>query len=131
MSYAVVWNEDDGPAHAGRLELTSSTVELAGVALGRREAHRTIPNEQLVNAHIERARSSRIVGLPTVVLDLRAGGRLRIASIQGPGSLTELAELLHERCASAADRDPADEIVTGGQSATLRPATPRPAAPLA
>jgi hypothetical protein len=114
MSYAVVWNEDDGSAHAGRLELAGGTVELTGVALGRREAHRTIPNEQLANAHIERARSSRLVGLPTVVLDLRAGGRLRIASIQGPGSLTELAELLQERCASAGGRD----------AAVLRPAAP-------
>jgi hypothetical protein len=101
MSHAVVWSENGGPVYAGRLELGERSVELAGGAPGR-EAHRKLLYDELAGARIERDRSARLAGLPTLVLDLHAGRRLSIASLRSPGLLPELIELLQTRCAEAA-----------------------------
>ncbi|HEY8791585.1 MAG TPA: hypothetical protein VIL96_01735 [Gaiellaceae bacterium] len=83
-SYAVYWNEGAGPRYAGRLELTDSSAELCGVAVGRR-CLESVPYGDIDS-----------VSLDTAIL--RVGRRrdtdLDIGSVDEPGALRELADLL-------------------------------------
>lgn len=84
-SYAVVWSDGD-KLGSGRLEACGDRFELHG-----REAHVSIPFADVAGASIARKQVDRLRGLP--VLLLRRGDRepVRIASLEGPGVLYELA----------------------------------------
>jgi hypothetical protein len=84
----VVWSEDGGPPNAGSLEVTDGHLLLAGRAdSGRRLAYR-----DLQDARLERLYAERLSGRPTLVLSLRDGPVLRVASVEGGGALHELAD---------------------------------------
>lgn len=84
-SYAVLWSEGD-TLGSGRLEACSDRFELHG-----RDARVSIPFSDVAGASIARRQVDRLRGLP--VLLLRRGDRepVRIASLEGPGVLHELA----------------------------------------
>ena len=82
MSYAVYWYEGElGPRYAGRLDLGDSSLELSGSALGRRFLD-SISFDDIASVRL----SSRHLRISR-----RGGGELDIGSVDGPGSLRELA----------------------------------------
>lgn len=82
MSYAVYWHEGDlGPRYAGRLDLRDSSLELSGSGLGHRVLE-SISFEDISSIRLS-ARRLRISCLER--------GELDIGSVDGPGSLRELA----------------------------------------
>lgn len=83
-SYAVYWTEGAGPRYAGRLELTDSSVELYGAALGRR-CLESVPYGDIASVRLD----SGIVRVTR-----RGDTGLDIGSVDGPGTLRELADLL-------------------------------------
>ncbi|HEY2936104.1 MAG TPA: hypothetical protein VGJ25_05865 [Gaiellaceae bacterium] len=85
-SYAVVWSSN-ADVSAGRLEPLADRFELYG-----RERRLSVPFANLTSASIARRRDDRLLGLPVLALALRGCPPLRIASLEGAGSLQELAD---------------------------------------
>ena len=56
-----------------------------------RERRLSIPFGELTGASIARGHAERLRGLPVLMLQLRGGAALRIASLEGAGALHELA----------------------------------------
>jgi hypothetical protein len=77
-TYAVWWNEGDGPRHAGRLELGRLHALLSGNGKGRL----ALPLDEITA--IQYARDE-------VVVHRRAATSLRIGSLDAPGALREFA----------------------------------------
>ena len=91
MSYAIYWYEAElSSRYAGRLELTDSSVELSGSALGHRFAD-SIAFEDIVSVRLSAAR---------LRVCRRVGAALEIGSVDAPGSLRELADRLASVVAS-------------------------------
>jgi hypothetical protein len=93
LSLPAVWSEDDAPARPGRVELHGKRLRLVG---GSREAERSRELElgDIASTRIGRAAADRIGGRPTLVLELRHGGSIRIAGFARLGALSELTERL-------------------------------------
>ena len=85
-SYAVVWSNGTELA-SGRLELHPDRFELHG-----RDDELAIAFSDLTGASIARRQADRLRGLAVLLLNLRDGGQVRIASLEGPGVLHELAQ---------------------------------------
>ena len=88
MAYAVVWSENGGHPHAGRVELGAGHLSLAG------RPGRELRYGEVAEMRIDRRPNLRLAGRPTLVIDTSTGERLRIASLDGAGTLNELAERL-------------------------------------
>jgi hypothetical protein len=80
-SYAVWWNEGDGPRHAGKLELAPLHALLSGNGSGRL----AVPLDEITS--VEYARGE-------VHVRRNVGSMLRIGSLDAPGALFELARRL-------------------------------------
>jgi hypothetical protein len=94
-SYAVLWSEPSEPVEAGKLELDPSGLRFEGSSGSRRALHvHRVSYEEIEAVHVGRGGPERLGGRPALVLDLFAGGPLRIGSIAGGGLLNELAERL-------------------------------------
>jgi hypothetical protein len=91
-SYAVTWREDDGPRYAGKLEFAPERLRLQGRAAADDQSRRTISYSEVVGIAVVRANEHRVLA---VALDCRRA--LRIDSLGGPGSLTELVGELRTR----------------------------------
>jgi hypothetical protein len=80
-SYAIWWNEGSGPRHAGKLELGLLHVLLSGNGGGRV----AVPLDQVT-----------AVGYTAGELTLRRrrGAPIRIGSLDAPGALLELTDML-------------------------------------
>jgi hypothetical protein len=102
MSYAVLWNEDESPTHAGKLELGDESLLFDGLN-GSSRVRREVPVAEVVSARIARGRGERIGGRPALVL-ARSGGRvLRLASLSGAGALHEVIDFVNTRRVGVAD----------------------------
>ena len=88
-SYAVLWSPPSKPVEAGKLEL-----EPAGLLFEGPTGSRQVAYEEIAAVHVGRVGRERLGGRPALVLDLVAGGPLRIGSINGVGLLHELDERL-------------------------------------
>jgi hypothetical protein len=85
-SYAVVWRNGQR-VDSGRLEPHRNGFELIG------RAHRlSVAFSNLAHVAIARGERDRLRGLPVLVLRLRKGEEVRVASLEGVGVLRELAE---------------------------------------
>jgi hypothetical protein len=97
ISYAVLWQNGDGEFQVGKIELDPYGFALTGMS-GRDESRRPVVDrvefENIWTARLGREVRDRIVGQPALILERAAGGPLRIASIDNPGTLRELAERL-------------------------------------
>jgi hypothetical protein len=93
-SYAVLWSEPRQEVEAGKLELEPAGLRFEG-SRGRRPArvHRVRYGE-IERVRIGRLIQDRLCGRPSVVLDLVAGGLLRIGLVDVPGVRAELADEL-------------------------------------
>lgn len=83
--YAVLWSDGD-TVRSGRLETYPDRLELHG--RGDRIA---LQFDTVADAAIARGRRERLRGLPVLLLHLRDDSYVRIASLDGPGVLQELA----------------------------------------
>ncbi len=82
MSYAIYWHEGElGPRYVGRLEFGDSSVELSGSAQADRS---------LLSLPFECIASVGLTGR-TMRIARREGAELSIGSVDGPGSLREVA----------------------------------------
>ena len=92
-SYAVLWQDGDGPVSAGKLVLGPTSLYLeTGSGPGRASSKvvRYVELTGVANA----APAERIRSRPTVVVDRSRRDRLSIAAIDGMGSVREIVERL-------------------------------------
>ena len=80
-----MWSSDDDVG-AGRLDAHADRFELHG-----RDRHLSIAFTQVTDASIGRGRAERLLGMPVLVLRREDGPSVRIASLEAPGLLHELA----------------------------------------
>ena len=80
-SYAIWWNEGSGPRHAGKLELGLLHVLLSGAGKGR------------VALPLDEVTAVRYAG-GELTLRRRGGAPIRIGSLDAPGALLELTDVL-------------------------------------
>jgi hypothetical protein len=93
LSLPVMWSEQSDPAQPGRLDLSASSLHLSGGS--RDEAYdRRIDLTEIARAYIGRTAAKRIGERATLVLELHDGRTLRIAGVERPGAVRELAERL-------------------------------------
>jgi len=88
MTYAVVWSENGGAPRAGMLEVACGFLRLAG------RPGRELSYDDVADLRIDRRPGLRLAGRPTLVIESRAGDSFRVASLDGAGTLHELAERL-------------------------------------
>ncbi len=91
MTYAVTWSENGDSMYSGRLELGPNGVLFYGAADGS-EAQSEFRYEDLVALSFQRQKLSGRATQPTLVLTNRADVRIEIASLQGLGTLHEVAD---------------------------------------
>jgi hypothetical protein len=87
-SYAVVWQQDEGPSFVGKVELMPRFIRLEGAEPHGLQSLRKVRYGELAGVHVERG--SRHA--PALVLDREDGGAFHLRSIGSPGVLGELAE---------------------------------------
>jgi hypothetical protein len=94
LSLPVVWTEDGSTLLPGRLELAGTQLRLAG---GSRGAERVLELElrDIIATRLGRTAAERVNGRLTLVLELRAGGSIRVSGFEQPGAMRELADRLH------------------------------------
>jgi hypothetical protein len=93
ITYAVTWEEPDGSARSGRLELGARALTLEGRNSGL-AVTRSFPYAEVRAFRVANRNGERLQGRPTLILELRSGGRLRIAGVVQPGIVSELASRL-------------------------------------
>lgn len=93
MSYAIVWRENDGLRHTGRLDLTDAAVVLTGTGAGA-FVLRELSYGDLSTAHLERSTHVELLSEPALVVGTEEGDRFVIGSLEGVGALHELADEL-------------------------------------
>lgn len=93
-SYAVLWSEPRHQVEAGKLELEAKSLRFEG-SRGPRSAriHRVLYDD-IDGVRIAHRTEERLGGRPALVLNLIAGGPLRIGSVDSVGTVSELAEEL-------------------------------------
>jgi len=84
-SFAVLWSDGD-TVRTGRLERYRDRLELHG-----RDGDLVVPFADVEEAAIARGHAERLRGLPVLAIVRRGGSRVRVASLDGPGVLHELA----------------------------------------
>src|SRR5947209_5761506 len=89
LSIPVIWTEDGGSPHAGRLDVRPDGLTFDGGSRGARRA-RAVDYTKIAAARIEREVGARINGRPAIVLHLRDGGTLSFVGFDRPGTLLEL-----------------------------------------
>ena len=87
-SYAVLWSEARRGVETGKLELEPTSIRFEGVNVYR------VYYEDIEGVRIGHDARERLAGRPAVVVDLLEGGPLRIGSVNGLGTIAELADEL-------------------------------------
>ena len=100
VTYAVSWEEPDGAAGSGRLELRHRALVLHGQN-GVGAVTHAFPYADMTTVRVGRGEGERLSDRPTLVVDLASGGSLRVAGVAQPGIVAELATRL-----AAARHDP-------------------------
>jgi len=85
-THAVVWSNGEG-RFSGKLEAFSDRFELVG-----RDRRLTLRFRDLTTVLIARGRGDRLLGMPVLALEREGEGLVRIAALEGPGLLHDLAE---------------------------------------
>jgi hypothetical protein len=92
-SYAVLWQDGDGPVSAGKLVLGPATFRLETGSGAGRASSRVIRYEELTSV-ASAVPSDRIRSRPTAVIGRSRRDRLSIAAVDSVGSGREIVELL-------------------------------------
>lgn len=96
LRHAVVWRGSDGAVHKGRLDLGEDALRLTGTGPKAEFADLKIPYADLTAIHIGRATAERVNGTRSLVVESEWSGPVHIASVEGPGSIFEIGDLLAE-----------------------------------
>ena len=80
-TYAVWWQDGDGPRHAGKLQLGDLHLLLCGNGSGRI----AVPLDEIVSVEYRRGE---------LEIERQGGARLRIGNLDGVGVLLELSDAL-------------------------------------
>lgn len=97
-SYAVLWQDGDGPISAGKLVLGPTSLHLETGSGARRASSKVIRYDELRSV-ANAAPSDRIRSRPTAVIGRNKRERLSIAAVDGMGSVREIVERLSSRLA--------------------------------
>jgi hypothetical protein len=92
-SYGVVWQQNNRPPVAGKLELGSARVRLEGRGCGEIAVY-DLSFRELIGVRVRRESCDRLDGKPTLLLEGSNGDTLRIASLTRAGIVAEIAERL-------------------------------------
>ena len=103
-SEAVLWREEGGPIYTGRVELGRHELTLKGSSHGRHSSSKTIRYEDLAGLSLTHAHAECLYGRQTLVLELREGGAVDVASLNG----VELLREMRDRISAAVPYLPAD-----------------------
>ena len=93
-SYAVVWSEPLCHLETGKLELFPESIRFEGSHGGRHGCVHRVYYDDIEGVRIGHQPGERLCGKPAVVVDLGEGGPLRIGSVDGVGTVAELADEL-------------------------------------
>lgn len=89
-SYAVLWRVGQGPSYAGKVDLGGRELTLEGSCHGRHPSSRTIQYDDLAGLSTTLAPAECLYGQLTLVLELREGEAVEIASVNGVEILREI-----------------------------------------
>jgi hypothetical protein len=92
-SYTVLWSRSDA-VYAGKAVLEGRSLVLSGVDRRGHEARERLELRDVVATRIVRGAHERLEGRPVLELALVRGPSLRVACLDGGGTLLELAERL-------------------------------------
>ena len=92
MTYAVTWNENNGPEYVGKLDLGSGCVQLSGATQGCGTVRRLAADE-VASVRLERQAGKLWAGSVLVIAG-RDGTVLRLTPLQGLGVVHEIADEL-------------------------------------
>jgi hypothetical protein len=93
-SYAVLWSEPLRDIEAGKLELEPGGLRFEGSRGPCGHRVERIYYDDIDGVRIGHGEPERLRGRPVVVVDLAEGGSLRIGSVDGVGTVSELADEL-------------------------------------
>ena len=93
-SYTALWCRERGPVYAGKAVLQEGWLLLTGVDRHGSEATEQLALSELVVSRGARGPRERLEGRPALVLTPPKGSALRLAVLDGGGTLLELAERL-------------------------------------
>ena len=96
-SYAVLWSEPRCAVEAGKLELGRRGLRFEGSHGSRGARVRRISYREIDGVRIGYKPPERLHGKPTLVVDIVEGRSLRIGSVNGVGTVAELADELARR----------------------------------
>jgi len=89
-SCVVLWREGKGPIYAGKVAFGARDLTFEGSCHGRRRGLRTIRYGDLAGVHLTRAPEESVYRKLTLVLELREGGAVQVASVNGDGTVRDL-----------------------------------------
>jgi hypothetical protein len=95
--YAVLWSEPSRSVEAGKLELEPSGLRFEGSSRPRGARVHRVYYDDIAGVRIGHQPGERLAGRPALVLELADGGPLRIGSVDGAGTVSELADELTRR----------------------------------
>ena len=93
-SYAVLWSEPLHDLEAGKLELGPGSLRFEGSRGPRGSRVHRVYYDDIAGVRVGHQPRDRLRGRPALVLDLATGGSLRIGSVDGVGTIGELADEL-------------------------------------
>src|SRR5215217_1182294 len=92
-SYAVTWQEPEAERYSGKLELHATGLSLEGFHHVSGPVAILVPYEELTGLRLG-GNGERLDRRPTLVLERKGVGSLRVASVAAPGIISEVAEEL-------------------------------------
>ncbi|HEY7197517.1 MAG TPA: hypothetical protein VH306_10035 [Gaiellaceae bacterium] len=96
-SYGIIWRRRDERVYAGRLEIGECTLRILGSAPRRHARVEEIPLSEIVAVGSVRDRTHRLRELPSVVIHLREGAPIFVATVDATARSRELAATLGAR----------------------------------
>ena len=90
-TYAAVWQRDRLARRVGKLVFDLGALRFEGAQPGTADDGDNIPADEIRRVAVERSRTGRLDGLPTVVVTLHDGAAVRVGSLDGPGTVSEIA----------------------------------------
>jgi hypothetical protein len=92
VSYAALWCREGSSVYAGKAVVEGGFLLLTGVDRSGTESREQLALSELTVARVARGRDERLQGRPALVLIPAGGPALRLAVLEGGGTLLELAE---------------------------------------
>lgn len=91
QTYAAVWQRDGLARRVGKLVVDREALRFDGAQPGTADGGDRVEAGEILCVAVERSGAGRLDGLPTVVVTLRDGAAVRVASLDSPGTVSEIA----------------------------------------